>query len=90
MSKRQYRLVLLDERGEVISGAQYMHVSERTPLPGDRMELLGGVWIVEEVAATFSGDDRSRLVHADDYGRHADLQARGQPRPNRRSPASVE
>jgi hypothetical protein len=68
MSKRQYRLVLLDERGEVISGAQYMHVSERTPLPGDRMELPGGVWIVEEVAATFSGDDRSRLVHADDYG----------------------
>jgi hypothetical protein len=45
-----------------------MHVSERTLLPGDRIELPRGVWIVEEVVATFSGDDRSRLVDADDYG----------------------
>jgi hypothetical protein len=68
VTARQYRLVLLDARGEVISRAQYMHVSEGTPSPGDRIELPHGVWVVDEVAATFGGDDRSRLLHADDYG----------------------
>lgn len=68
MTARQYRLALLDARGEVIPGAQYMFVPERTPSPGDRIELPLGVWIVDEVAAPFSGGERSRLLHADDYG----------------------
>jgi hypothetical protein len=68
MSKRQYRLALHDEHGAVIEGAQYAHVSERTPQPGDRIELPGGAWIVDEVVATFSGDERSRLVDMDGYG----------------------
>jgi hypothetical protein len=68
MPKRQYRLVLHDEDGGVIEGAQYTHVSERTPLPGDRIDLPGGAWIVDEVVATFSGDTRSRLIEMDDYG----------------------
>lgn len=68
MTARQYRLALLDAHGEVIRGAQYMHLSERTPLPGDRIELPLGVFVVDEVVATFGGDTRSRLLHADDYG----------------------
>jgi hypothetical protein len=68
VTARQYRLALLEARGAVIPGAQYMFVSERTPSSGDRIELPLGIWIVDEVAAPFSGDERSRLLHADDYG----------------------
>jgi hypothetical protein len=45
-----------------------MHVSDETPTPGLRIDLLQGTWFVHEVTATYGGDGSSRLLHADDYG----------------------
>jgi hypothetical protein len=64
---RQYRLALLDASGEPIPGAQFVHVSGETPMPGLRIDLPNGTWFVHEVTATYS-ERSSRLLHADDYG----------------------
>jgi hypothetical protein len=61
MSPRQYRIALYDEQGEVIQGAQYMHVSEETPTRGLRIDLPQGTWFVHEVVATWSEDEASQL-----------------------------
>lgn len=45
-----------------------MHVSEATPMPGLRIDLPQGAWLVHEVAATWSEDESWRLLGADGYG----------------------
>ena len=62
MSRRQYRLALYARNGEVIEGAQYMHVSEGTPMRGLQIDLPQGTWFVHEVVATWS-EDRSSQLH---------------------------
>jgi hypothetical protein len=62
VSQRQYRIALYDVRGEVIEGAEYMHVSEETPQPGLRIDLPQGIWFVHDVVATWSADPSSRLM----------------------------
>jgi hypothetical protein len=69
VARRQYRLALYDETGEVIEGAQYMRAIEGTPIPGLRIDLPQGTWFVHDVAATWNEDKSSRLVGGDpDYG----------------------
>ena len=69
MPKRQYRIALYDKDGNVLDGAQYMHVSEGTPVPGLRIDLPQGAWFVHEVVATWSEDASSQLLGSDpDYG----------------------
>jgi hypothetical protein len=63
--RRQYRLALYDEEGNVIKGAEFMYASDGTPTPGLRIELPLGTWFVHEVAATWSEDESSRLVSSD-------------------------
>ena len=67
MSRRQYRLALYDADGHVISGAQHMHVSDETPMPGLRIDLPQGTWFAHEVAATWSEDQSSRLLGSDPH-----------------------
>jgi hypothetical protein len=69
VSRRQYRIALYDRNGEVIEGAQYMHVSEQTPMRGLQIDLPQGTWFVHEVVATWS-EDRSSQLHGSDphYG----------------------
>lgn len=67
MSQRQYRLALYDEDGELIRGAQYMHVSEETPTPGLRINLPRSTWFVHEVVATWSEDESSRLLGSEPH-----------------------
>lgn len=69
MTPRQYRIALYDGNGEVIENAQYMHVSEDTPVPGLQIDLPQGTWFVHEVVATWS-EDRSSQLHGSDphYG----------------------
>lgn len=67
MSRRQYRIALYDVHGEVIEGAEYMHVSEETPQPGLRIDLPQGSWFVHNVVATWSADPSSRLMGSDPH-----------------------
>lgn len=67
MSSRQYRIALYDERGDVIEGAQYMHVSKAMPMRGLRIDLPQGTWFVHEVVATWSDDRRSQLLGSDPH-----------------------
>lgn len=67
MSRRQYRLALYDDEGEVIPGADFMHVSDETPTPGLRVDLPNGTWFVHEVVATWSENSSSRLVGSDPH-----------------------
>jgi hypothetical protein len=64
---RSYRIALYDEHGEVITGAQYTHVSEETPARGLRIELPQGTWFVHEVVATWSDDRSSQLLGSDPH-----------------------
>jgi len=63
-----YRLVLLDGEGGPLRGARYVHVSDRTPALGDRIELPLGTWVVAAVEATWSGDEGVQLFEVSDYG----------------------
>jgi hypothetical protein len=65
VSRRQYRIDLYDRNGEVIEGAQYMHVSEETPTHGLPIDLPQGTWFVHEAAATWSEDWSSHLLGSD-------------------------
>ena len=67
MARRQYRIALYDERGQVIEGARYLHVSEEVPMPGLRIDLPRGMWFVHEVAATWSEDKSSQLLGSDPH-----------------------
>jgi hypothetical protein len=67
MSRRQYRLALYDEVGDVIPGAEYMHANDETPTPGLRIDLPQGTWFVHEVVATWSEDQSSRLLGSDPH-----------------------
>lgn len=67
MSRRQYRIALYDWNGEVIEGAQYMHVSEATPMRGLQLDLPQGPWFVHEVVATWSEDRSSQLLGSDPH-----------------------
>jgi hypothetical protein len=69
VSRRQYRIALYDRNDEVIEGAQYMHVSEQTPMRGLQIDLPRGTWFVHEVVATW-GEDTSSQLHGSDphYG----------------------
>jgi hypothetical protein len=42
VSRRRYRIALYDGNGDVIEGAQYMHVSEETPTRGLPIDLPQG------------------------------------------------
>jgi hypothetical protein len=67
VSRRQYRLALYDGNGEVIEGAQYMHVSEETPTRGLPINLPQGTWFVHDVVATWSEDRSSQLRGSDPH-----------------------
>jgi hypothetical protein len=67
MPRRQYRIALYDEQGSVIEGAQYMHVSDETPMRGLRIDLPQGAWFVHEVVATWSEDKSSQLLGSDPH-----------------------
>ena len=67
MSRRQYRIALYDVNGDVIEGAEYMHVSDETPTPGLRIDVPRGTWFVHEVVATWSQDKSSGLVGSDPH-----------------------
>ena len=67
VSSRQYRIALYDNHGEVIEGAQYMHVSERAPNPGMPIDLPQGSWFIHEVAATWNEDKSSQLLGSDPH-----------------------
>ena len=67
VSRRQYRIALYNEPGEVIQGARYMHVSEETPTRGLRVDLPPGTWFVHEVVAAWSEDKSSRLLGSDPH-----------------------
>lgn len=53
--------------GDVIEGAQYMHVSEETPTRGLPIDLPQGKWFVHEVVATWSEDRSSQLDGSDPH-----------------------
>jgi hypothetical protein len=67
VARRQYRLALYDEEGQVIEGAQFMYASDETPTPGLRVDLPRGTWFVHEVVATWNEDTSSRLVGTDPH-----------------------
>jgi hypothetical protein len=67
VSARQYRVALCGESGQVIEGAEYMHVGEETPTRGLRIDLPQGTWFVQEVVATRSEDKSSRLLGGDPH-----------------------
>jgi hypothetical protein len=67
MSHRQYRIALYDRSAEVIEGAQYMHISEQTPIRGLQLDLPQGRWFVHEVVATWSEDRSSQLRGSDPH-----------------------
>jgi len=58
---------LYDADGDVIRGAEYVHVSEETPSPRLRIDLPQGRWFVHEVVATWSEDPSSRLLGSDPH-----------------------
>jgi hypothetical protein len=67
VSRRQYRIDLYNGHGEVIEGAEYMHVSEATPTRGLPIDLPQGTWFVHEVVATWSEDKSSQLLGSDPH-----------------------
>jgi hypothetical protein len=62
MPRSQYRIALYDERGQVIRGAAYTHVTEETPTAGLQINLPRGTWFVHEVVAEWDEDPSSRLL----------------------------
>jgi hypothetical protein len=67
VSGRQYRIALYDDRGRVIEGAQYMHVSKHTPRRGLSIRLPQGTWFVHEIVASWSEDTSSQLLGSDPH-----------------------
>jgi hypothetical protein len=67
VSRRQYRIAIYGGNGDVIEGAQYMHLSEETPTRGLPIDLPQGKWFVHEVVATWSEDRSSQLDGSDPH-----------------------
>ena len=44
-----------------------MHVSDETPTRGLRIDLPQGMWVVDEVVATWSEDKSSQLLGSDPH-----------------------
>jgi len=87
--RRNYKIVLLDADGKPVTGAQYVHASDRTPAPGLCIDLPSGRWYVHEVVATHGGDRSAQLVEVSHYG--GTLICRPEPalsRPERLAPGS--